>query len=703
MNDSAPPSRLPWIVLAGALLVTGGITRYVVGATRARDRARFDAAVQEIEVRIRSRLDTCVAILLGAGGLPSADGDVQPERFRAYVERLDLGRRLPGIQAVGFSRRVGDKHAVVLVVPLDRRNHPLIGSDMSSDPVRRQAMERARDTGQPAASALVALGREGVAGEDRPAGFLLYVPVYRGGRTPETVAERRAGLVGFVHGAFRAADLFEGIGGDAPSLTAFSLRDGDDLLYASPRPAGSRPRHRARREVELAGRRYALAFASRPGLEAASGGSLVVQLAGAGLLLSGLLFWMVRGFLIDLGERRRVEAALRESEERAKAALALASAADRRKDEFLAMLGHELRNPLAPILTAIELLNERGDRRSQHERHVIERQVRHMVRLVDDLLDISRITRGKIELKKTRVELRTLVDRGIEMASPLFEQRAHQLNVQVPRTGLPVVADQVRLAQVISNLLTNAAKYTPPQGHVSLTARREGDTVVLSVKDDGAGIPKEMLGAIFDLFVQGERTIDRGLGGLGIGLTLARNLVERHGGTITASSDGPGQGSEFLVRLPAAPAEEVRDRGGFVTGMTQPMIRVGGRRVMLVDDNEDAVELLAAALMRIGHDVAVAYDAPNALAVARTFHPEVALLDIGLPVMDGYELARRLRELLGPSVRLVAVTGYGQEHDRVRAEEAGFAEHLVKPVSVPELAAAIAGPRREEEATATPA
>jgi PAS domain S-box-containing protein len=366
--------------------------------------------------------------------------------------------------------------------------------------------------------------------------------------------------------------------------------------------------------------------------------------------------------------------------------------ADRRKDEFLAMLGHELRNPLAPILTGLRLMQLRGVG-GEHERRIIERQVQYLVRLVDDLLDVARITRGRVELTREPVELAVVVAKAIEMASPLFEQRAHQLSVDVPRSGLLVEVDQIRVAQVLANLLTNAAKYTDAQGRVEVSARRDGGEIAVTVRDSGIGISPEVLPVIFDMFVQGHRALDRSRGGLGIGLTLARNLVEAHGGSIAAHSDGRGLGSEFTVRLPACAGRPPTERE--VDDGPEPRARPGtGLRILLVDDNVDAADVLAEVLRGAGHEVAVAYDGPQALGVARGFAPNAALLDIGLPVLDGYELAERLRELLPGPLRLIAVTGYGQDADKRKSRAAGFDAHLVKPIDLRTLCSMLAT-RRE--------
>ena len=374
--------------------------------------------------------------------------------------------------------------------------------------------------------------------------------------------------------------------------------------------------------------------------------------------------------------------------EQERAASAAAQAADRRKDEFLAMLGHELRNPLAPILTALQLMALKGVPGVEREREIIGRQTRHLVRLVDDLLDLSRITRGKVELRRARTDIAAVLAKAVEMASPLLEQRNHHLQILAPRGVCFVDGDEIRLAQVFQNLLTNAAKYTPPGGQITARLGLSGGSAVLEIEDNGDGIPGPFLPSIFDPFVQGERSIDRSQGGLGIGLALVRSLVVLHGGTVAAHSDGVGKGSRFVVSLPsAAGALEVAPP----SSSEGPALAERGRRVLLVDDNEDAAELQAELLRAVGHEVLVAYDGPSALAEAGAFRPDVALLDIGLPVMDGYELARKLQSLLPQPLRLVALTGYGQENDRARSREAGFALHLVKPVDGARLLAAVDG------------
>jgi len=363
--------------------------------------------------------------------------------------------------------------------------------------------------------------------------------------------------------------------------------------------------------------------------------------------------------------------------------------ADRRKDEFLAMLAHELRNPLAPIYNAVSIMAiAKDDPETQRwSRELIDRQVRHLAKLVDDLLDVSRITHGKITLTKAPLAISTFINAAIESSRPLIDARKHRLEVSLSKDTLRVEGDPTRLAQIVVNLLNNAAKYTPEGGHIHLSACREGNQAAIRVRDDGEGIPHDMLGKVFDLFTQASRSMDRSQGGLGIGLTLVRRLVEMHGGTIEVHSDGPTKGSEFLVRLPLIPIAKVLPdpKGMSDVGNAK---RERSRRILIVDDSRDSVNTLARLLTRLGHEIETAYDGLSACETAVTFTPDLVLLDIGLPGMDGFEVARRLRaESSLDGVYLVALTGYGSESDRNRSKESGFDAHLVKPVEINALLA----------------
>jgi PAS domain S-box-containing protein len=371
--------------------------------------------------------------------------------------------------------------------------------------------------------------------------------------------------------------------------------------------------------------------------------------------------------VIDITVRKEAEEKLRE--------------ANQRKDEFLAMLAHELRNPLAPIRNAAQVLKLVGpqDANQQWAREVIERQTKHLTHLVDDLLDVSRITRGKVTLVREPLDLATIIHRAIETSRPLIESSRHQLTVVLPPETVRLDGDVTRLVQVVGNLLNNAAKFTEEGGQIRIEAAREGAEAVIRVRDNGLGLPADLLPHVFDLFTQADRSLDRSQGGLGIGLTLVRRLVEMHGGRVEAQSDGPGRGSEFIVRLPAAVADNSTGSDAAVGESARSAPRA--LKILLVEDNVDSAEMMSFLLELNGHEVRTAHDGAEALEAARVFEPQVVLCDIGLPGMNGYEVAARLREQ--PALKqtsLIALTGYGQEDARLRSKAAGFDYHLVKPV-----------------------
>src|SRR2546421_1492363 len=379
----------------------------------------------------------------------------------------------------------------------------------------------------------------------------------------------------------------------------------------------------------------------------------------------------------DITERRLLEHAQAQAE-------ALADL-HRRKDEFLAMISHELRNPLAAITNAVQILDLQKDEHPIQEkaRTIIRRQAGNLVVLVNDLLEVSRILSGRIQLHQEDLDARGIAQQAVETARPLIDQNKHKLTVSWPTEPIWLHADALRLEEVIVNLLNNAAKYTPEGGHIWLSIRQEGNEVVLRVGDDGIGIAPDSLPHIFELFTQAPRSLDRSQGGLGIGLAVVRKLVEMHGGTVEAQSAGPGKGSEFIVRLPILSSP---------TGRSQILSKKGdersgsGWRVLVVDDNVDSADSIAMLLQVSGHEVRVAYSGQDALDMAAKYQPDIVLLDIGLPVMDGYEVARRLRaDTQLEKVKLIAVTGYGQESDRLQSREAGFDFHLVKPVDSQKL------------------
>src|SRR5579883_2738251 len=398
-----------------------------------------------------------------------------------------------------------------------------------------------------------------------------------------------------------------------------------------------------------------------------------------------------RSLQSEIAERTRAEQALKE--------------ADRHKDEFLAMLAHELRNPLAPIHSAVELMRLRPlvDPQLSWARDVIARQLTSLTRLVDDLLDVSRITRGKINLTRQVVDLEGLISRAVETVHPLFDEQKHQLTLELPEPGVKVFGDPTRLTQAIANVLGNAAKYTDTGGQISLAAFVRENDVEIRVRDNGIGIHPELLPHVFELFTQLNRTDGRTQGGLGIGLALVQRLVQMHGGEVSAVSDGPGKGSEFVIRLPLlredsgamdaqpdAAVEAAAPSASEMASVVRPLVTAGAarmaRRILIADDNNDALESLATLLQLSGHEVFTATNGGTALQSAERNLPEVALLDIGMPMLDGYEVAKRIRaQPWGQRITLVALTGWGQDSDRRRSREAGFDSHLVKPLDLETL------------------
>jgi PAS domain S-box-containing protein len=376
-------------------------------------------------------------------------------------------------------------------------------------------------------------------------------------------------------------------------------------------------------------------------------------------------FLYTRCFTRDVTQQREAEIALRE--------------ADRRKDEFLATLAHELRNPLAPIKNSLELLKNRGlgEELVESARSIMERQVQQMTRLVDDLLDVSRITRDQIELRRERVELATIIKNAIEISRPLIDSAGHQLTIVLPTPPIFVIADPTRMAQVFSNLLNNSAKYTEPGGQIQIEVKQLGREVVATVRDNGIGIACDELAFVFDMFRQVDRSLERSQGGLGIGLTLVRQLVELHGGTVNAQSDGPGKGSEFVVRLPiAAP-----DVGRAIDPQSPTQTKPSKRRILVVDDNKDSGDTLCILLRARGNEVRTARDGLEAIVEMSRFLPEIILMDVAMPRMNGYDATRRIRQLPeGRDVFIVALTGWGQVDDVQRSAEAGCSAHLVKPI-----------------------
>jgi signal transduction histidine kinase len=582
----------PAVVFLLAQLVASVLLVTLWRGIQAKDRASFEGEVTRTTDAMRQRIETTIALLHGTAGLFAARGDVSREEFSSFVGRLSLRERYPGILGIGYTARLApaqvaattermraggfpaftvwpegprdEYHAIFYLEPLDERNRAAIGYDMYTNDVRREAMARARDSGRAAASGKVILVQE--IEERKQAGFLIYVPVYTAA-TPPGAPLRRASLRGFVYSPLRADDLLAGVAGSGVRQLAYKVFDEEavaaNLMRATPGADAEAPAHSAQRELEIAGRRWIIRFSSRPEFEALSQQRLLPLLALASLAASLLLGWIT---FVQVRARRDAEAAAAQREANEKALQASQARelerahrleqlygelreGERHKDEFLAVLAHELRNPLAPIRTALEVIRRApGSDSAERARAIAERQVKHMVRLVDDLLDVSRISRGKIALQRGRVALRAVVEAAVETSRSLIGSFGHQLHVQEIDPRIEVDADPDRLAQVFTNLLNNAANYTPPGGRIDVLVQPDGDWIRIGVRDNGIGIDPQRLGDVFGMFTQLGRT--HAGGGLGIGLSLAARLVELHGGRIEAASEGAGRGSQFTVFIP---------------------------------------------------------------------------------------------------------------------------------------------------------
>jgi signal transduction histidine kinase/CheY-like chemotaxis protein len=700
----------PLVVLVVALSVTALGTVFVGRVVSERDRMRFDDGITTHIRDIQQRAHTYIDALHAASALVALKPNLSRGDFRYFVERLEPSNRYPDIQGIGWAPRVDatakddfiratridDSRGFRIWPTSDKPTHyPVlflepqhdaqqIGYDLGSDPERRSTLEIAAAAGDAVASGKLRLAN----GSD---GFIVFMPVYSGPALPDTVDERLRQLRGFVFSPFRARELFKNTFADKRHLTAVAVYDGDridaDRLYYSHEDAQTSAGSalHAERRISIAGRTWTLVFAPTKHFGARSQSYLVPLVLLGGLALSVLLTG------ITWSETRARAAAERATQElqQSREALRRANAA---KDEFLAMLGHELRNPIGALANTVRVMRMTApdDPVLHRSLDVAARQVRHQTRLVDDLLDVSRMSTGKIRLQRQKLDLFEIVKSAVADARSRAAEHGLTLSSLPADEPLTVLGDPVRLGQIFTNLLNNAIKYTPAGGQIEVVVERDASRqAVVRVRDTGSGIEPQALDRIFDLFAQAENAKERAQGGLGIGLTLARQLVELHGGRIEARSAGRGKGSEFTVRLPtvAGPAQPVDYEDSRVS------VRVGlGDRdnqpltILVVEDNTDARQMLRDLLGLLGHHVVTAEDGAQGVDQARAHRPDLALVDLGLPVMDGYEVARSLRAKPDTrSIYLVALTGYGQPEDRRRALDAGFDEHLVKPLDLTRL------------------
>ena len=705
------------IVFCCGLAVTALTAYKLADIERERDRIDFEKHAAAARGALLDRVQTCIALLRGTAGLIAADRDnLTATAFSQYVGQLTLRQAYPGVQGIGWSKRIteaelspsvaalrqegrddfriwpdggeADYYPIVYLEPLDQRNAAAVGYDMASDPQRSAAMERARDTGGPAATRRLSLVQE-INSEKQP-GFLLYLPVYRGGAVPDSVEARRERLLGFVYAALRAVDfLSPAFTHDSRAPITTSVYDGeqreDTLVFKHTAAVGAAAHAQfvQANAISVAGTPWTVVFESaqsRPAAWATTAAAIV-----AGTLLSVLLAlvtWREAQARALAAQWLSRERAARNDAERASAI----------KDEFLATLSHELRTPLNAILGWAHVV--RSGKASEDQVRsgldAIERNARVQVALIDELLDMSRIVSGKLQLEMQIVDFSQLAGAGLQSVAPAAADKGVQLEQRLGADA-KVRGDPARLQQVVANLVANAMKFTPQGGRITVQVERSGAHVKMMVRDSGIGIASEFLPFVFERFRQGDASRTRRHGGLGLGLSIVRHLVELHGGTVSAQSPGPGLGATFVVSLPHARAN-TRDAEAAAAVDTHDALTASadfrGVRILAVDDEQDARDLVRHVLEQQGAEVRTAANAADALAVLESFHPELLLSDIGMPGMDGYELIRRVRSM-GGDVHAIAISAYARADDRSRAMDAGYDAYLVKPLHPASLLRAI--------------
>jgi signal transduction histidine kinase/ActR/RegA family two-component response regulator len=722
---------VPYLVLIVVLTATFTTGFYLYRSAEASDAVRFENRTIRIQNAIRQRLETYIAMLLGGKGLFAAAPLLSRDGFRKYVEGLDLVDRYPGIQGIGFSERIAshdlesalarirrefphfniwphdarpEYHTIVYLEPLDRRNRAALGFDMYTEPARRTAMQQAVDTGLPSVSGKVTLVQE--IDETKQAGFLIYVPLYRNAVTPPTVDERRRQLSGFIYSPFRVDDFLRGLLGSAAEP------DVDFQVYdENPEPAhllhtsnglqanilSSNSRWRTASTIAILGHRWTLVVVSRPEFELDSSRRLALWVLLGGSILAFALYALTRSESLAhaRAEQRTIELnlserALRESVVREHAAREEAEAASRVKDEFLATLSHELRTPLTPMLGWTHILRRQSDPATTEKGlEVIERSIRTQLGLIDELLDVSRIVTGKLHLTLVPMLIHAAVSMAIESMRPIAVAKNIILETDLDASPCRTFADPERLQRIILNLLSNAIKFTPPGGKIQVSLKHTHEDAWLRIADSGQGISREFLPFIFDRFRQADSSTTRLHGGLGLGLSIVKSLVNLHGGTITAESAGSGLGSIFTVRLPL---RELPPRTNLGSQQVAASNRIDAQ-VLLVEDDADSRETFCFALRHHGATVRTATSAGEALDVLKSYRPDVLISDIAMPKMDGIEFLQHLRAAeqergLAP-LPAIALTAHAGEEDRDRILAAGFQIHLPKPVDASTLAAVI--------------
>jgi signal transduction histidine kinase/CheY-like chemotaxis protein len=711
------------LLICGLFTVAG--SAFVSHTARTRDELRFASEVQDIRASLAARIETYVALLRAASALFAASEAVSSAEFSQFSTHLELRERFKGVQGIGFSRRYRTRdlntidreiraatggthrlyprhtrdeyHAIVFLEPHDARNLRALGYDMFSDPVRRVAMEEARDTGRPVASGRVTLVQE-IDPESQQAGFLIYLPVYRDSALPPTIEGRRDALDGFVYSPFRAGDLLESLlQPENRRLLIVRIYDGlaqdpGALLYdSSPAWEGEDTGLQSVTRMPVAGRPWTIAIEARAPFMSATP-AVLPTILGLGLGVSLLLFLLTRA---EASARARAEAtagALQRSEEQLQAA-------NRAKDEFLATLSHELRTPLNAILGWVRMLRLGTIEPSRHADAlaVIERNARVQVQLIEDLLDVSRIITGKMRLDLRMVAVNAVLAEAATALRPAADAKRVNLEWAPDASAGSILAAPDRLQQIVWNLLSNAIKFTPAGGTVTLTTERRPDELRIVVRDTGAGIEPSFLPHVFERFRQADSTTTRAHSGMGLGLAIVRHLIELHGGTIEAASEGVGRGACFTVRLPVRDAVPATPRDG--QPATEHARRVAatrplqGRSVLVVDDEPDSRQLVASALRAHGAHVHVASSVQDALGCVSAEPIDLLVTDLAMPGEDGYSLVRRLRGPDAPRrgpLPVVALTAFVRAEDRDRVMAEGFDGFLAKPVEIDELVATVA-------------
>ncbi len=703
----APVPPAPWTVLVVFAVITAVATKYVWNSSRLSDQSRFTAAVRTTSDAVRFRIETYVNVLRATTGLFAANRAATRDEFRNYVQHLRVPERYPGIQGVGLSLRVAaaDVDAVVAdmrandlasfhvwpespprsvydtivsIEPLNARNRVAIGYDMYTSPPRREAMDRARDTGEAAATGRVTLIQETAA--QKQAGFLIYVPVYTQPTTTTSVESRRAQLYGFVYAPFRSGDLFRAtVSTNARPEVRYVVFDGPDLLYDSDPGRAGVPRFTSAITMQVGGRPWTIRFSSeRSGVGAPFFVTMATLLVG--LTISFLLFAVLR-----LQSLARVHA--EQTAERLRRSEGALQQANRAKDEFLATLSHELRTPMTAILGWSKLLADPLDEEI-HAAAVdaIQKSSRAQAQLIDDLLDVSRITAGKMRIEPHPLDLGPIVGTATDAIMPAAEAKGVSIRKRTPDTTLKVNGDANRLQQVVWNLLTNAVKFTPEGGSVEVELKEEIGEAVLTVADSGQGIAPEFLPHVFERFRQADSSTTRSYTGLGLGLAIVRHLVELHGGSVKAESEGEGKGARFLVTIPLLAGSDENSS----PEVDRPVAAetLAGVRILLVDDEETVRSYAATVFQMSGADVQIASSAREALDRFSRSEVDVIVTDIGMPEMDGYELLRALRAA-GSHAPVIALTAYARPEDRELIEQSGFDGLVTKPVEPETLCAAV--------------